>query len=65
MVKIALLTPEQIEDDMREGRLEPAMPDFPPLRSPLSVVYPSRRHLPLRTRVVLEFLIELWQQRPV
>ena len=27
---------------------------------PLSVVYPSRRHLPLRTRVVLEFLIELW-----
>jgi DNA-binding transcriptional LysR family regulator len=62
---IALLTLEQTEDDMREGRLEPVMPDFPPLRVPLSVVYPSRRHLPLRTRVVLEFLIALWQQRPV
>jgi DNA-binding transcriptional LysR family regulator len=57
---IALLTLEQIEDDLREERLEPIMPDFPPLRVPLSVVYPSRRHLPLRTRVVLESLVELW-----
>ena len=35
------------------------MPAFPPVRLPLSVVYPSRRNLPPRTRIVIEFLADL------
>jgi DNA-binding transcriptional LysR family regulator len=61
---IALLTQVQIDDDIRENRLHPLLSDFPPLRLPLSVVYPSRQHLPLRTRVVLEFLVELYKTDP-
>jgi DNA-binding transcriptional LysR family regulator len=58
---IALLTQMEIDGDIREGRLWQLLPDFPPLHLPLSVVYPSRRNLPLRTRVVLEFLFELFK----
>jgi DNA-binding transcriptional LysR family regulator len=58
---IALLTQMEIDGDIREGRLWQLLPDFPPLHLPLSVVYPSRRNLPLRTRVVLEFLFELFR----
>jgi DNA-binding transcriptional LysR family regulator len=35
------------------------MADFPPLRFPISIVYPSRRNLPPRIRVVMEFLTDL------
>jgi DNA-binding transcriptional LysR family regulator len=61
---ITLLTQVQIDDDIREGRLTPLLPDYPPLGLPLSVVYPSRQHLPLRTRVVLEFLNGLYKTDP-
>jgi DNA-binding transcriptional LysR family regulator len=56
---VALLSHLTAQDDIREGRLSLLMPDFPPLRFPLSVVYPSRRHLPPRTRVVIEFLTKV------
>jgi DNA-binding transcriptional LysR family regulator len=61
---IALLTQLHIDSDIREGRLRLLLPSFPPLRLPLSVVYPSRRNVALRTRVVLEFLIELYNADP-
>jgi DNA-binding transcriptional LysR family regulator len=51
-------------EDIQRGRLQALMPEFPPLRFPLSVVYPSRRNLPLRTRVVIEFLTELMRADP-
>jgi len=35
------------------------MPEFPPRSFSISVVYPSRRNLPLRTRAVIEFLTEV------
>jgi DNA-binding transcriptional LysR family regulator len=56
---IALLSHLTAQDDIREGRLTLLMPDFPPLRFPLSVVYPSRRNLPPRTRIVIDFLAEV------
>jgi DNA-binding transcriptional LysR family regulator len=56
---IALLPRMLIEDDLREERLESILPDFQTPRMPLSIVYPSRRNLPARTRVVLEFLTDL------
>jgi DNA-binding transcriptional LysR family regulator len=40
------------------------MPAFPPARFPLTVVYPSRRNLPPRVRVVVDFLSETVQADP-
>jgi DNA-binding transcriptional LysR family regulator len=51
-------------EDIQKGRLQSLMPEFPPMRFPLSVVYPSRRNLPLRTRVVIEFLAEMIRADP-
>jgi len=47
-----------------EGALAGLMPEFPPRSFPLSVVYPSRRNLPLRTRAVIEFLTEVVRADP-
>jgi hypothetical protein len=38
--------------------------DFPPLRFALSIVYPSRRNLPPRTRIVIDYLTEVLQADP-
>jgi DNA-binding transcriptional LysR family regulator len=61
---IALLSHLLVADDIRDGRLQPLMPAFPPVRSPLSIVYPSRRQLPPRTRAAIDFLAELLDQDP-
>ena len=61
---IALLSHLTAQDDIRGGRLILLMPDFPPLRFPLSVVYPSRRNLPPRTRIVIDFLTEVLRSDP-
>jgi DNA-binding transcriptional LysR family regulator len=45
-------------DDIREGRLVPVLADFRTAPVPIYLVYPSRRHLAPRTRVVMEFLAE-------
>lgn len=51
--------------DMQSGRLVEVMPDFRPTRLPISVVYPSRRNMPLRTKAVLEFLTEAVHDDPL
>ena len=51
-------------EDIEKGRLQVLMPKFPPRSFPLSVVYPSRRNLPLRTRAVIEFLAEVVRADP-
>ena len=56
---IALLSHLTAQQDIEEGRLQAIMPDFPPLRFPLWVVYPSRRNLPARTRFVIDFLADV------
>ena len=61
---IALLSHLTAQDDIRAGRLKLLLPDFPPLRFPLSVVYPSRRHLPPRTRTVIDFLTNVLRADP-
>jgi DNA-binding transcriptional LysR family regulator len=40
------------------------MPEFPPTRLPINLVYPSRRNMPLRVRTVLEFLAEAVREDP-
>jgi len=55
---IALLSDPLIVDDIRGSRLYRLLPDYVARRRPAYVVYPSRRHLALRTRVVIDFMIE-------
>ena len=51
-------------EDIRKERLQVLMPEFPPRSLSISVVYPSRRNLPLRTRAVIEFLAEVVRADP-
>jgi DNA-binding transcriptional LysR family regulator len=55
---IALLPEPQVLDDILGARLYRLLPDYPTERTPAYLVYPSRRHLPPRTRVVIDFLVE-------
>lgn len=42
--------------DVRAGRLVRVLPDYQPPRSPISAVYPSRRHLSAKVRTFVDFL---------
>jgi DNA-binding transcriptional LysR family regulator len=55
---IALLPEIQLIDDLRAGRLFRLLEDYPSERLPVHIVYPSRRNLAPRTRVVMDFLVE-------
>jgi hypothetical protein len=44
---------------LRSGRLVRVLSDFPAPGVPFSLVYPSRRHLAPRTRIVMDFI---WEQ---
>jgi DNA-binding transcriptional LysR family regulator len=55
---IGLVPEYQIVDDVDAGRLRRVLPDYASESLPAYLVYPSRRYLALRTRAVIEFLIE-------
>lgn len=55
---IALLPQVQVLDDVRSGRLIRLLSDFPTEEVPVQILYPTRRHLPPRTRVVMDFLVQ-------
>ena len=44
---------------LRQGRLIDLFPDWPDERFPFYVVYPSRKHLPVKTRAFLDFVASL------
>lgn len=46
-----------------EGRLINLFPDWPDERYPLYACYPSRHHMPAKTRAFLDFVIELTRAR--
>jgi DNA-binding transcriptional LysR family regulator len=56
---IAYLTLVEVFDDLHSGRLVRVLNDFPIPGVPFSLVYPSRRHLAPRTRLVMDFI---WEQ---
>jgi len=56
---IALLPAYQVREDISAGRLRVLMPDWMAEPLMLHVAYPGPRHLPLRTRTVLDFLTRL------
>jgi len=55
---IALLPEVQIIGDILTARLYRLLPDYPTDRTQAFLVYPTRRHLAPRTRVVMDFLTE-------
>jgi DNA-binding transcriptional LysR family regulator len=55
---IANLALLEVFDDLRNGTLVRVLSDYPAAGVPFSLVYPSRRHLAPRTRVVLDFIWE-------
>ena len=59
---IALLPEFQVIDDLRAGRLFRLLEDYPSQIVPVHIVYPSRRNLAPRTRVVMDFLVELTRE---
>jgi DNA-binding transcriptional LysR family regulator len=55
---IGLLGEALIMNDIRTGRLYRLLPEYSARRRPFFVVYPSRRFLPQRTRLVIDFLVQ-------
>ena len=55
---IALLGEPITVNDIRSSRLYRLLPDYAARRRPAFIVYPSRRHMAQRTRVVIDFLVE-------
>jgi DNA-binding transcriptional LysR family regulator len=44
-------------DDLASGALVEVLADFPPMPTPLSVLYPSNRQLSPRVRVFVDWLV--------
>src|SRR6185295_6027988 len=59
---IAYLALFDVFDDLRSGRLVRVLRDFPARGVPYSLVYPSRRRLAPRTRLVIDFIWEQFRQ---
>ncbi len=51
-------------DDVRSGRLVPLLQDYVWADLSLYAVYPPTRHLPLRIRVLIDFLLEQFGRSP-
>ncbi|MCM2506054.1 LysR family transcriptional regulator [Aureimonas altamirensis] len=54
---VSLMPRSYVEDDLREGRLKPALEDWNTVETTLYAVYPSRQHVAPKLRALLEFLI--------
>lgn len=60
---IALLPDLMVLEDVQSCRLVRVLPEWRSESRPIAVVYPSRRHLPPRTRAVIDFLVEEFRTR--
>jgi DNA-binding transcriptional LysR family regulator len=52
-----------VSDDLKTKRLVMVLPDYEPLELDIYVVYPTREHLPARTRRFLDYL-KRWAKTP-
>lgn len=59
---IAFLSLVEVFDDLQSGDLVRVLTEFPAPSVPLNLIYPSRRHLAPRTRLVMDFLFEQVRQ---
>jgi DNA-binding transcriptional LysR family regulator len=55
---IALMYELQVLDDIMTDQLHRVLAEYPTDRTQIFLIYPSRQHLPPRTRVVIDFLVE-------
>ncbi len=62
---IAVLSHLLVAEDIRSGRLRHLLPKYPPRRFPIYLLYPSKRILPPRTQVFMEFLTTLIKNDPL
>ncbi|RNF84916.1 LysR family transcriptional regulator [Montanilutibacter psychrotolerans] len=49
-----------VEDDLRDGRLVEVLSPYGGRSRPFSLIYPGSRHMPLRVRVLVDFLMAQW-----
>ncbi|WP_089339353.1 LysR family transcriptional regulator [Burkholderia singularis] len=59
---IALKSIWDIADDVRAGRLQVLLPDWRHHDAPLHAIYHSKRYMPPRVRVLLDYLVERFAQ---
>jgi DNA-binding transcriptional LysR family regulator len=59
---IALLPEIEVVDDLRAGRLRRLLINYRSQIAPVYIIYPSRRNLAPRTRVVMDFVVEQMQE---
>jgi len=62
-IGIARLPRYLVIDELRAGRLVELLPDWRLPATPVALVYPSREHLPQRSRVFRDFVLE-WFREP-
>lgn len=53
-----------VGEDLRAGRLVQLLPDYPLADTDLLAVYPSRRHLSAKVRVMIDYLAEAFKATP-
>ena len=62
---LTMLSAWLIRDELSHDQLRPVLPDWRFAPVPIHAVYPSRRHLAPRVRIVLDFLIDQLANDPV
>lgn len=55
---LGILLPSTVKAEIEAGKLVPLMPELSSNPMVFSLVYPSRKQVPLRTRVLIDFLLE-------
>ena len=55
---LGLLFPSTVREEIASGQLVPVLPHLKTRSALFSLVYPSRKHLPLRTRLLIEHLLK-------
>lgn len=53
-----------VGDDLRQGTLVELLPDYASLTIGIHAVYPSRKYLPIKTRRMVDFLVESFATPP-
>jgi len=54
---VSVLPAWMVEDDLASGRLVRALPEYSLPSQPISLVFPDTLHLPLKSRVFIDFLL--------
>ena len=62
---IACLLEPHVLDDIRTNRLRRLLPDWTSEQENTFVSYPSRRNLPPRTRVLIDFFVSLGREAEI